>query len=128
MRQLKSSVLPLIGGKHFPFRFSFISPICSVWSRNPIWLARNGEDMQDKEKSIETQSEILGEDLHESSPKKSRYYGTPKDVVDAYTRCNSCGSRLHFSHLTDFANNMTQESVRCLECEADQRVTIYQLQ
>jgi DNA-directed RNA polymerase subunit RPC12/RpoP len=42
--------------------------------------------------------------------------GTAKDRVERYTHCALCGANLHFTHITDFSRNLTQESARCPEC------------
>ncbi len=55
-------------------------------------------------------------------------FGTTKDVMTRYTRCALCGSHLHFSHVTDFAQNVTQETARCPECGLQARQSIHRLQ
>jgi len=54
--------------------------------------------------------------------------GTVDEVVDRYTRCNICGSNLHFNYFTDFAKNMTQEVAKCPECGEKARNVIHRLQ
>lgn len=55
-------------------------------------------------------------------------YGTPKDVVARYSHCALCGSNLHFTHVTDFARNLTQETARCPECGVKARQAMHRLQ
>ncbi len=52
----------------------------------------------------------------DSGSMASSCIGTLKEVVQRYNSCVLCGSNLHFSHLTDFARNITQETTRCPEC------------
>ncbi len=55
-------------------------------------------------------------------------FGTAKDVVARYTHCALCGAHLHFTYLTDFARNVTQESARCPECGVQPRRALHKLQ
>ena len=55
-------------------------------------------------------------------------YGTSKDVVARYSHCALCGSNLHFTHVTDFARNLTQETARCPECGVKARQAMHRLQ
>ena len=55
-------------------------------------------------------------------------FGTPSDVVASYTRCECCDAYLHFSHVTDFARCLTQEVVRCPECNDKPRRVVHRLQ
>jgi uncharacterized protein with PIN domain len=54
--------------------------------------------------------------------------GTAKDVVDRYTHCVLCGANLHFTHLTDFSRNLTQETAKCPECGVKVRRVVHKLQ
>lgn len=58
----------------------------------------------------------------------SGYYGTAKDVVARYTHCALCGANLHFSHVTDFNRNLTQETAKCPECGVKARRVLHRLQ
>ena len=55
-------------------------------------------------------------------------YGTAKDVVARYTHCALCGANLHFTHVTDFSRNLTQETARCPECGIKARQAMHRLQ
>ena len=55
-------------------------------------------------------------------------FGTAKDVVNRYSHCDFCGANLHFTHVTDFTRNLTQESARCLECGLKTRRVMHRLQ
>ena len=58
----------------------------------------------------------------------SQFFGTAKDVVARYTHCALCGANLHFSHITDFSRNLTQETARCPECGLKVRRVVHKLQ
>lgn len=58
----------------------------------------------------------------------SLFYGTAKDVMSRYTHCTLCGAHLHFSHVTDFSRNITQETARCPECGVKTRQVLHRLQ
>ena len=58
----------------------------------------------------------------------SPVYGTAKDVVARYTHCALCGANLHFTHVTDFSRNLTQETARCPECGIKARQAMHRLQ
>jgi hypothetical protein len=58
----------------------------------------------------------------------SPYFGAAKDVVARYTHCALCGAFLHFSHVTDFSKNLTQEIARCPECGVKARQVMHKLQ
>lgn len=52
---------------------------------------------------------------------------SPKEVLQRYASCRECGSHLHFTYLTDFSKNLTQETARCPECGSKSRRLIYNL-
>jgi len=56
------------------------------------------------------------------------FFGTAKDVVARYTHCALCGANLHFTHMTDFSRNLTQETAKCPECGIKARQVIHRLQ
>lgn len=56
------------------------------------------------------------------------YFGTAQDILSRYTHCAICGSNLHFSHVTDFSRNLTQETARCPECGIKVRAAVHKLQ
>jgi DNA-directed RNA polymerase subunit RPC12/RpoP len=58
----------------------------------------------------------------------SPFYGTARDVVARYTHCALCGANLHFTHVTDFARNLTQETAKCPECGVKARQSMHRLQ
>lgn len=55
-------------------------------------------------------------------------YGTAKAVMERYNHCSLCGANLHFTHVTDFSRNMTQEIARCPECGVKNRQILHKLQ
>ena len=79
---------------------------------------RNAEDMID-----ETDEQEIAETI-----KPSQYFGTSQEVVDRYTHCSLCGANLHFTHLTDFSRNLTQELAKCPECGVKVRNMTHRLQ
>ena len=58
----------------------------------------------------------------------SQYFGTAREVLDRYTHCVLCGANLHFTHVTDFSRNLTQEMARCPECGIKVRRVVHKLQ
>lgn len=58
----------------------------------------------------------------------SEFFGTAKDVLARYTHCALCGANLHFTHVTDFSRNLTQETARCPECNVKTRQITHKLQ
>ena len=65
---------------------------------------------------------------NEASDALSQFYGTAKEVVQRYTHCALCGANLHFTHVTDFSRNITQETARCPECGVKVRRLVHRLQ
>lgn len=49
-------------------------------------------------------------------------------AVERYSHCSDCGAHLHFSHVTDFIRNLTQETARCPECGNKARRVVHRLQ
>jgi hypothetical protein len=58
----------------------------------------------------------------------SPFFGNTKDILARYTHCGACGANLHFSHVTDFSRNLTQETARCPECGVQARQVVHRLQ
>ena len=54
--------------------------------------------------------------------------GSSEELVNRYTHCTYCGAHLHFSHITDFSRNLTQEMARCPECGLKARKRTHKLQ
>lgn len=59
---------------------------------------------------------------------ESQFFGKTPDIVARYTHCGMCGANLHFTHITDFSKNLTQETARCPECGFKARRLIHKLQ
>jgi DNA-directed RNA polymerase subunit RPC12/RpoP len=55
-------------------------------------------------------------------------FGSAPEVVQRYTHCALCGANLHFTHLTDFSRNVTQETAKCPECGLKVRRVMHRLQ
>jgi len=58
----------------------------------------------------------------------AQFFGNPREVIDRYTHCVLCGANLHFSHVTDFVQNLTQETAKCPECGIKVRRVVHRLQ
>lgn len=58
----------------------------------------------------------------------SAFFGTAQDVLSRYAHCALCGAHLHFTHITDFSRNLTQETARCPECGVRARRVTHKLQ
>jgi uncharacterized protein with PIN domain len=58
----------------------------------------------------------------------AQFFGTATELVAKYTHCSFCGANLHFTHITDFSKNLTQETARCPECGVKVRRVIHKLQ
>ncbi len=58
----------------------------------------------------------------------SQFYGTAENLLESYNHCGFCGSNLHFTHVTDFSRNITQETARCPECGVKARQLQHKLQ
>ena len=58
----------------------------------------------------------------------SSMFGSASEVVEQYCHCVLCGSNLHFSHMTDFSRNLTQETAKCPECGVKVRNVLHRLQ
>lgn len=76
----------------------------------------------DEQKQLSPEESMTAEDA------LSHYIGTAGDVVAKYTHCAICGANLHFSHVTDFRRNLTQETARCPECGIKARQVLHKLQ
>ncbi len=57
-----------------------------------------------------------GIDNHSEIIIDSPFFKTTQDMHAHYTHCPLCNAFLHFSHITDFSKNLTQETTRCPEC------------
>jgi len=82
-----------------------------------------GENMKEQEEEILPQADVIDstQSLHE-------FIGTPEEVIARHVSCSLCGSRLHFTHYTDFSRNLTQEVAKCPECQIKIRKVMYRLQ
>ena len=60
--------------------------------------------------------------------KGSLVQASAEEVLLKYTHCSQCQARLHFSYLTDFSRNITQETARCPECQNQAHRVMHRLQ
>jgi DNA-directed RNA polymerase subunit RPC12/RpoP len=68
------------------------------------------------------------EDIVDAGSGLSQFFGTAQEVIARYTHCVICGANLHFTHITDFGRNLTQETARCPECGINARRATHRLQ
>jgi uncharacterized protein with PIN domain len=84
--------------------------------------------VKDGGKNMDERNNVQVEEAIEEIDALSQFFGTVSDVVARYTHCPLCGSYLHFSHVTDFAKNVTHETARCPECAIQVRKLMHKLQ
>lgn len=84
-------------------------------------------DLIMKNPLVESLEEAIAGNAAEEVP-LSPYFGEASQVVKRYTACGVCGAHLHFSHITDFSRNVTQETARCPECGQHARRVMHRLQ
>jgi hypothetical protein len=77
---------------------------------------------------MDESNNLPSEELHEETDSLSQFFGTAREVLARYTHCALCGANLHFTHITDFSKNLTQETSRCPECGIRARRLIHRLQ
>jgi hypothetical protein len=53
--------------------------------------------------------------------------GSREEALTKFTHCGQCGSRVHFSYQTDFAQNLSYEIGKCPECERGARNHLHRL-
>ncbi|MFZ9596344.1 MAG: hypothetical protein ACO3A2_09735 [Bdellovibrionia bacterium] len=49
------------------------------------------------------------------------------EVLTRQTQCAICGSHLHLTHITNFVQNLTEETARCPECGIQARRFLHRL-
>jgi hypothetical protein len=57
-------------------------------------------------------NESFSEETSETMETSFRFFGNAREVMTQYTHCAICDANLHFTHLTDFAKNTTQETAQ----------------
>ena len=67
-------------------------------------------------------------ELDENETSTHPFFGTANELVNRYTHCALCGANLHFTHLTDFSKNLTQEVASCPECGVKAKRMVHRLQ
>ena len=53
------------------------------------------------------------------------YFGDAAQVQKQIADCTVCGSKLVFTHLSDYKNLFVQESARCPECGGNNKKIIH---
>lgn len=89
-------------------------------------MARESEN--GGENNMDERNELPSEELADANDALAQFFGTATEVMDKYTHCVLCGANLHFSHVTDFNRNLTQETSRCPECGIKVRRVMHRLQ
>ncbi len=77
---------------------------------------------------MEKRNDLTSEETAEENNSLPQFFGTAKEVVAKYTHCSFCGANLHFTHITDFSKNLTQETARCPECGVKALRLVHRLQ
>jgi DNA-directed RNA polymerase subunit RPC12/RpoP len=81
-----------------------------------------------EELNMEERNDLQPDEITEVNEGLSQFIGTAGEVVKKYTHCALCGANLHFTHITDFSKNLTQETARCPECGVKVRRLMHRLQ
>jgi len=84
--------------------------------------------MEDRNDYLNESSDENGENENTSTTTTKLFLGSPMQAVARYSRCPQCSSRLHFTHVTDFSRNLTEETARCPECGTQERKVTHRLQ
>ncbi|MDR3607220.1 MAG: hypothetical protein P4M08_07565 [Oligoflexia bacterium] len=87
-------------------------------ARHARQFTDDGEKIMEKIKNTEAST------TETASP----FYNTVESLLESYNHCGFCGSNLHFTHVTDFTRNLTQETARCPECGVKARQLQHKLQ
>jgi uncharacterized protein with PIN domain len=77
---------------------------------------------------MDERNDVPSDEATETTDELSQFFGTAREVVARYTHCSLCGANLHFTHITDFSKNLTQETARCPECGVRVRRLVHRLQ
>ena len=78
--------------------------------------------------SLDGDDENMGPETPALVDSGAPLFGTSQEVVLQYSHCGFCDAHLHFTHITDFANNLTQENCKCPECGQKKRPMLHRLQ
>lgn len=79
----------------------------------------------------EAQMEKIHSNTRGATPTFEEYhecYGEPLEVMRRLLLCHHCGGHLHFNHLTNFKQNLVQETARCPDCDLRVRNRIHKMQ
>ena len=55
-------------------------------------------------------------------------FGEANEVMKRHLLCTLCGGHLHFNHMSDYRNNVVQETARCPDCGVRIRQRLHKLQ
>ena len=86
--------------------------------------------MDDRNESQMDKMQDENQAINENDPIEAvnPFFGSAQAMVERYTHCTLCGANLHFTHLTDFQRNLTQEIAKCPECGVKNRQILHKLQ
>ncbi len=73
-------------------------------------------------------NDLTSKEVNPDTDGLSPFFGTAREVLAKYTHCAICGAFLHFTHVTDFSRNLTQETAKCPECGVRARSLMHRLQ
>ena len=85
--------------------------------------------MEDRNDYLNESSDESNENENEASASTTKLFlGSPRQALARYSQCHQCKARLHFTHITDFSRNLTEETARCPECGTQDRKVVHRLQ
>ena len=84
--------------------------------------------MNDRNDTAPEASEENSAETGNEAGTMSPLFGSVREILTRYTHCTICGGNLHFSHVTDFSRNLTQEIAKCPECGVRARNVMHRLQ
>ena len=73
-------------------------------------------------------SDVTSEEMQDEMDGFSTFLGATKEALVQFSHCTLCGANLHFTHITNFTTNLTQETARCPECGIKAHNLIHRLQ
>jgi hypothetical protein len=109
--------------KFFLFSLATLAPKSLL--PQPQGPREKGTEMEVK---MDERNDMPLEETFEEVDSFSQFIGSAREVVAKYTHCALCGGNLHFTHITDFSKNLTQETARCPECGIRARRMLHRLQ
>ena len=81
-----------------------------------------------EDQKMDERNEQIGDENAEETGTLSPFFSSAKDAMAKYSHCAICGGNLHFTHMTDFIQNLPQEVAKCPECGVRARKLMHRLQ